>query len=210
MKYNRVDFGGHNTAVRQDSTLAKIQLVKAVAGSAEHVAQIYGLKINPRTHRAVCPFHTHGSNPDENLSFHGEGFRCFVCGASGSSLDYVQQLFGLSTITDAARRLDADLHLGVFDAGPQVRRSLSQQINNGVSSTASEDEDAQHRLEYLEDCVFLGVALYSIWWNALDSQRYEEEAVIVDAYNKGVFEGIAEDAREARFEAAMHARDEKW
>lgn len=168
MKYDRVNFGGHNRATQHGDTLSKIQLVKAVAGSAEHVAQVYGLKINPRTHRAVCPFHPHDNNPDENLSFKGEGFHCFVCGASGSSLDYVQRLFGLSTITDAARRLDADLNLGVFSPGPAQVKVFQASRNRVVSSGCyPSDED-------LALAVTLETLLYEIWYNGTE-QRLDEE-----------------------------------
>lgn len=90
------------------------------AVSAEQAARHYGLEINSRIHRAKCPFH---NGEHENLSFHGGGYHCWVCGASGTSIDFTMNYLGLSSAMDAAHRLDRDFNLELFDKKPAIRRS---------------------------------------------------------------------------------------
>lgn len=88
--------------------------------SAEQAARYYGLEINSRIHRAKCPFH---NGEHENLSFYGGGYRCWVCDASGTSIDFTMNYLGLPSAMDAARRLDRDFNLGLFDKKPTIGRS---------------------------------------------------------------------------------------
>ncbi len=127
---------------KRETTRRTIQEVKERSGGAENVALFYGLSINPRTHRAVCPFHAHkNGTPDENLSFFGGGFVCFQCGAKGSALDYVQLLFGCSTATEAARRLNDDMHMGLFRRAPQILKSMAQRSREAYSLESEQAED---------------------------------------------------------------------
>ena len=77
--------------------------------TAEQAAIYYGLKVNNQ-HRATCPFHNGKNN---NLSFHGGGYCCFVCGEKGDVTRYVQTLFGYARPYDALTRLDDDFRLGL-------------------------------------------------------------------------------------------------
>ncbi len=76
--------------------------------TALDAARFYGIPID-RKGWARCPFH-----PDKNpsMSFKGERFKCWACGASGDSIDFVGRLFGLDNI-DAVRRLNEDFRLSM-------------------------------------------------------------------------------------------------
>ena len=70
----------------------------------------------------LCPFHTEKEpsftvRPDRNI------FHCFGCGAHGSVIDFVMQLFRLSPL-DAARKLAEDFGIPVpdFRALPSEKR----------------------------------------------------------------------------------------
>ncbi len=71
-------------------------------------ARFYGITVN-RKGWALCPFH-----PDKNLSmsFKDGRFRCWACGESGDSIDFVGRLLGLDNI-DAVRRLNEDFRLSL-------------------------------------------------------------------------------------------------
>lgn len=117
------------------------------AVTAEQTARLYGLEVR-RNHRAKCPFH-HGQH--ENLSFYDGGFKCFVCGAHGSSLDFVAQYLGI-TIPEAARRIDRDFHLGIMDARPQAPKSW---VREQQARAEQEGPDAlAEAFEKWADCMY--------------------------------------------------------
>ena len=78
------------------------------AVSAKDAARHYGLRID-RSGRALCPFH---DDHRPSMSFHKGRFQCWSCGASGNAIDMTMKLLGVDALS-AARRLDADFHLGL-------------------------------------------------------------------------------------------------
>lgn len=68
----------------------------------------YGLLSYNITRRIPCPLH-HGEK--NNFTFRGHMFKCFVCGASGSTIDFVMQYKGLSFL-DAMRDINEEFGLG--------------------------------------------------------------------------------------------------
>ncbi|MDK2962057.1 MAG: hypothetical protein PWP20_1183, partial [Eubacteriaceae bacterium] len=72
------------------------------------VAETYGLEVNNQN-KALCLFH-----PDNNpsMSFKDHYFHCFSCGAGGSVIDLVMELFELSSI-DAVKKINNDFGLGL-------------------------------------------------------------------------------------------------
>lgn len=83
------------------------------------IVKVYAPSPPPRHNRIPCPIH-HGK--DYNLSFTPHGYRCFVCGAAGDAIGFVKDVLGLSTRSDAMRRINQDLGLrlpldGDVDAG---------------------------------------------------------------------------------------------
>lgn len=100
--------------------------------TAEEAARRYGMEFDRRGKNARCCFHSPDRNP--SISFRNGRFRCWSCGAAGTSLDLTMGLFGL-TVADAARRLNTDFALGLsFDREP----------------TAAERQAARERLELIE------------------------------------------------------------
>ena len=87
------------------------RIVQAVPMQA--AAERYGLNPNPHGW-CRCPFHSE-KTPSFKIYPGTGGFYCFGCGAGGDVVSFAEKLFGLSPAA-AARRLDADFGLGLFDA----------------------------------------------------------------------------------------------
>lgn len=68
----------------------------------------YGFKVG-RDKRIPCPFH---NGKDKNLGYKPNFFKCFVCGASGDVITFVQKYHGLS-FTDTLVKIDNDFALGL-------------------------------------------------------------------------------------------------
>ena len=71
-------------------------------------AEYYGFHPN-RSGFISCPFH---SEKTPSLKLRPASWRCYGCGRSGTVIDFVGELFGLSPI-DAVRRINEDFHLGL-------------------------------------------------------------------------------------------------
>ena len=69
-------------------------------------AQRYGIDVN-RHKKALCPFHD-DHNP--SLSFKGQRFKCFACGAGGDVIDLVGHLANLPPL-DTVRELNDTFRL---------------------------------------------------------------------------------------------------
>lgn len=92
--------------------------------TAQDAARHYGLTLDRRGW-ALCPFH-----PDRHpsMSFKGNRFRCWVCGASGDAVDLVRGLFG-GTYMDSLQRLNRDFSLNLPLGGkstPQQRAEAQE------------------------------------------------------------------------------------
>lgn len=74
--------------------------------TAQAAASYYGVTLDRRGW-AVCPFH---SDKHPSMSFKNGRFRCWACGASGDSIDFVGRLLGLDTM-ESVRRINADFSL---------------------------------------------------------------------------------------------------
>lgn len=77
--------------------------------SALDAARYHRMEFDRRGERALCIFH-----PDHHpsMTFKDGYFHCWACGAHGSSIDLVAQLFGLSAL-DAVKKINTDFHLGL-------------------------------------------------------------------------------------------------
>ena len=84
--------------------------------TAQQVAEFYGFQVE-RSGFIKCPFHQ-GDNTASLKLYDGEGgFHCFACGAHGSVIDFVMQLFDLN-FRQAVLRINADFHLGLTPSKP--------------------------------------------------------------------------------------------
>lgn len=76
------------------------------------VLAMYGF--NPgRYNRIPCPIH---NGVKRNFAYKEHGFVCYVCGATGDVISFVEKLFGLSFL-DACRKIDQDFNLGLNVGG---------------------------------------------------------------------------------------------
>ena len=135
---------------------------------AVEAARLYGVSVDRRG-LALCPFHAEDT-PSCRFYPGDRGFYCFGCGTGGDVLTFAEKLLGLSPI-EAARRLDADFHLGLFgDEGhadvapaPVLPKTPEQQAleelerlyqlplpKRGDESAAAAYSAAQGRIAYLE------------------------------------------------------------
>lgn len=80
----------------------------------------YGVEV--KRGKALCPFHADSS---PSLSFKNNRYHCFSCGVSGSVIDLVKQLLGLSDI-EAVKRLNEDFQLGLELGKPPDRAQITQ------------------------------------------------------------------------------------
>jgi DNA primase len=66
----------------------KFELQKLRDLPIEGVAERLGLQV--KMHKALCPFHA-DNHPSLSFSVRRNTFRCFVCGASGGTIDLVMK-----------------------------------------------------------------------------------------------------------------------
>lgn len=85
--------------------MEKYELQKLRDLPVEGVAERLGLQVS--RHKCLCPFHD-DRHPSLSFSVSRNSFRCFVCGASGGTIDLVMRLLR-KTFTEACRWL-ADEH----------------------------------------------------------------------------------------------------
>lgn len=129
---------------------------------AVEAARLYGVAVD-RLGMACCPLHAEDTPSCKFYPGTG-GFYCFGCGAGGDVLTFTERLLGLSPI-EAARRLDADFHLGLFDGqneaakpAPVLPKTPEQQAEEELErlhALRPEDDPAawgaaQGRIAYLE------------------------------------------------------------
>jgi len=85
------------------------------------VVQSAGVELKQRGTRHVgcCPFHS--EKTPSFYVFDDNRFKCFGCGESGDSIDFIQKLYGLSF-------MDALKHLGIEQGRitPEIRRDIEQ------------------------------------------------------------------------------------
>lgn len=74
----------------------------------EDVLALYAPSASRRGNRCPCPIH---NGKDNNFSFTTQRFKCFVCGASGDTIEFVKLMCGYASRTDAMKRMNQDLNL---------------------------------------------------------------------------------------------------
>ena len=145
------------------------------------VAARYGLHINRRG-KALCPFH-----PDRNpsLSFKGQRFKCFACGSGGDVIELVQNLHNLPTPLDAARLLDSDYCLGLFDYTREGRKK----VQNAAAKRAR-DKQLADSFEVWCCEAFFTVRWYM--WHLRDVQKVGAPKGMDDELSEGFIRALRE------------------
>jgi hypothetical protein len=102
------------------------------------VTAFYGTEVK-RGNKALCPLHNE-KTPSFTVYPNSNSWHCFGCGAGGSAIDFVMAFFGLDPL-EAAKKLDSDFSLGLFDHKPtqeELHRLKEQQaqhqVNKGLES----------------------------------------------------------------------------
>lgn len=105
------------------------------------VLGLFGIVTN-RHGRCQCPIH-HGE--DYNCRIRDKSFHCYVCGASGTVLDFVMQYMG-TDLSGAERYLNDQLGLGL-PLGREQTASERRELNKRLRAMRAEKERAERELE---------------------------------------------------------------
>ncbi|MBQ8629308.1 MAG: hypothetical protein IJ421_07535 [Prevotella sp.] len=97
--------------------MEKYELQKLRDLPVEGVAERLGLQVV--RHKCLCPFHD-DRHPSLSFSVSRNSFRCFVCGASGGTIDLVMRLLR-KTFTEACRWLADEHNIIVDERKPCVK-----------------------------------------------------------------------------------------
>lgn len=98
--------------------------------------------------RIPCPLH---NGKDKNFSYKKNSFKCFVCGKSGSVIDFVMELYGIN-FRQATLRIDRDFGLGIYGNKPdriEFSKIMAERRAKEESEREAEEEyknlAAEHR-----------------------------------------------------------------
>ena len=107
-------------------TASAFDTIKETLKIAE-ITTLYGVEVK-RNNQALCPFHNE-KTPSFTIYPKTNSFKCFGCGVGGSVIDFVMLMHGTDAL-EAAKKLDMDYRLGLFDYQPtqeEIRRLSEQQ-----------------------------------------------------------------------------------
>ena len=120
----------------------------------QEVAEHYGFQVG-RSGFIKCPLHRGDNTASMKLYDGAGGFHCFGCGAHGSVIDFVMQLFNLN-FKQAVLRINSDFHLGLTSSKPD--RSTYSRILEARREEIRRKEQAEenfrcaaHELHYWKD-----------------------------------------------------------
>lgn len=105
--------------------------------SMRDVLGLYGIVPN-RNGRCACPFH-HGTGP--NMVVKERFYRCYVCGAFGTVLDFVMQ-YNQVSLDEAERIINDGLNLGL-----PIDRAVSRSEQTRLDAERSRRESEKKRIE---------------------------------------------------------------
>jgi len=101
------------------------------------IVRFYGIEVK-RNNQALCPFHSE-KTPSFTIFPKTNSFKCFGCGAGGSVIDFAMLIHSTDAL-EAAKILDNNNHLGLFDYEP------SQEEKNWLKEQQAQRE-ANKRLD---------------------------------------------------------------
>ena len=108
------------------------------------IARHYGFTPN-RQGRIPCPFH---NGKDPNLGLKDRYYNCFVCGAKGDAIKFVQELFGLN-FSDTISKINSDFSLGL-PIGKKIDRRTQLEMNKSAFERKRKIEAEKKRREQIE------------------------------------------------------------
>lgn len=100
------------TTYKRERTATWEELAEAVRDcvTMDEVLAVYSPSTPKRNHRCPCPLHC---GTDYNFAYTNNGYKCYVCGASGDVITFVKDILRMSTRVDAIKRINTDLHLNL-------------------------------------------------------------------------------------------------
>lgn len=104
----------------------------------QQVAEFYGFSVS-RSGFIQCPFHSGDHTASMKLYPGHGGYHCFGCGAHGSVIDFVMNLFDLN-FRQAILRLNADFNLGLTSQSPD-KDERSKIIDARIEEKQKKDQD---------------------------------------------------------------------
>ena len=119
------------------------------------IARHYGFTPN-RHGRMPCPFH---NGKDPNLGLKDRYYNCFVFGAKGDAIKFVQELFGLN-FQDSISKLNDDFCLGL-PIGQRIDRRTQLEMNKAAFDRKRKIEAEKKRREQIENA----------YWTAFDEWK---------------------------------------
>lgn len=111
------------------------------------VLMAYGIPISGRG-RIPCPLH---KGKDKNFSYTDKWFKCFVCGASGTVLDFTMQLFEIP-FSEACVKLNYDLDLRIVNEPVDPLEAKKQRAKLLAEREAKEAHRAAQEAEMRTLC----------------------------------------------------------
>ena len=108
------------------------------AVTMEDVLHAYAPSVHTRNHRCPCPIH---NGKDLNFSYTSNGYKCFVCGASGDVISFTQTMCQLSDRKDAMCRINSDFRLNLPINGTI---SAIQSADLALKRAERERREAEH------------------------------------------------------------------
>lgn len=95
--------------------------------------------------RCPCPLH---NGRDNNFSYTAQGYKCFVCGESGDVISFVKAVFGLPSMIDAMRRIDADFRLNLFADSAMDAEITARVQRHRAEAEKQQQENEKRTAEY--------------------------------------------------------------
>lgn len=174
------------------------EIVKA-AITVPQMLEFYGF--DTRHKRMKCPIH---NGKDQNFSYKEHIWKCFVCGAGGDVIAFIQAYFGLSFM-DAVKKLNYDFKLGL----PIGEKPTLRQRRN-IEAAQKKVDDWQKGLDDLKaerDKALDGYILLKRMIQDLFPRREDEvpEMYIYAIFHINEAEAKLEEA-ESRLRAYEHNR----
>ena len=128
----------------------------------QEIARHYGFTPN-RQGRIPCPFH---NGKDQNLGLKDRYYNCFVCGAKGDAIKFVQELFGLN-FQDSISKLNDDFCLGL-PIGQRIDRRTQLEMNKAAFDRKRKIEAEKKRREQIENACWTA---FDEWKRLDDNKR---------------------------------------
>ena len=126
------------------------------------IARHYGFTPN-RQCRIPCPFH---NGKDQNLGLKDRYYNCFVCGAKGDAIKFVQVYFGLD-FQSAISKLNDDFNLGL-PIGKKIDRRTQLEMNKSAFERKRKIEAEKKHREQIENAYW---AAFDEWKRLDDNKR---------------------------------------